>query len=349
MSTPFLSIIIPVYNCEIDIFKKCIYSVRSIQISYEIIIIDDGSSDKLSSEYENFAKRLSVIKYYKQKNAGVSSARNKGIYYSSGKYILFLDADDEISPDLINFINVNSNYMKADWILCGINMLYLKSGKRVTRPVIQESQTEIIQDVSIEKVISILVGSKELNECCGKFIKRDVIVNCGIRFPDGIIESEDIIFNIRLISNIHSIQFIPIKGYIYKYIPHSKERLIKNYKVRFKDREQVNNELELLIKHKVDSKLQSKYMNLWKIKMSINTVQSAMILWENKMLDKEAKQYIESWITKNKVNSFVPMRYFKSVKSFLYYIITKFKMWYMIPMLVKVSIFFERKSLCGRI
>ena len=93
----FLSIIIPLYNPVFCEFKRCIDSMTGITIPHEIVVVDDGSDDDISYECENYIKDSAVIKFVKKENGGVSSARNFGIEKSCGKYILFLDADDEIS------------------------------------------------------------------------------------------------------------------------------------------------------------------------------------------------------------------------------------------------------------
>ena len=99
MEQPFFSIIIPTYNRE-DLVIPAIKSVRNqVFEDWELLIIDDGSTDgtkdKVSS-YTNIDKR---IKYHYQTNAGRSSARNKGITLSNGKFICFLDSDDYYLPN----------------------------------------------------------------------------------------------------------------------------------------------------------------------------------------------------------------------------------------------------------
>jgi glycosyltransferase involved in cell wall biosynthesis len=91
MPEPLVTVIIPAYNCE-----NCIsYAIESVlnqtQKSYELIIVDDGSTDNTSKIVLKYKDR---IKYIYQDNGGVSKARNKGILNSNGKYIGFLDADD---------------------------------------------------------------------------------------------------------------------------------------------------------------------------------------------------------------------------------------------------------------
>jgi len=95
---PFFSIIIPTFNRS-KMLKIAIDSVLQQSFKdFELIIIDDGSTDNTKELIKNFAKRypLNAIRYFHQKNQGVAIARNKGIKKSLGKYIVFLDSDDRL-------------------------------------------------------------------------------------------------------------------------------------------------------------------------------------------------------------------------------------------------------------
>ncbi len=99
------SIIVPVYNTA-EYLEKCLDSIlNQTYNNYEIIIVNDGSKDrskKIIAEYENEHENIKVIT---QKNEGLSEARNVGVRKATGEYIIFLDSDDFIEPNLLETLN----------------------------------------------------------------------------------------------------------------------------------------------------------------------------------------------------------------------------------------------------
>lgn len=92
---PLLTIVIPVYNVE-KYVEKCVKSVIPKEISYEIILVDDGSTDSSLDRCKKLEESNDKIKVIHKKNGGLSSARNCGLYAAKGKYITFMDSDDWI-------------------------------------------------------------------------------------------------------------------------------------------------------------------------------------------------------------------------------------------------------------
>lgn len=97
--TPKVSIIVPVYNVE-NYLRKCLDSLINQTLkNIEIICINDGSTDNSLSILEEYASKDERIIVINQENAGVSSARNRGLEIATGEYIAFVDADDSVTPD----------------------------------------------------------------------------------------------------------------------------------------------------------------------------------------------------------------------------------------------------------
>ena len=89
--TPKVSIIIPVYNCELYITQAIESVLNQTYTDYEIIVIDDGSTDNTHQVLQPYMKK---IRYFSQENKGLSATRNQGIKMAKGKLISLLDADD---------------------------------------------------------------------------------------------------------------------------------------------------------------------------------------------------------------------------------------------------------------
>ncbi len=99
MSVPAISIIIPVYNVE-PYLARCLNSVLSQSFTdFEILLIDDGSTDASGKICDEYASRDERIRVFHKENGGVSSARNVGLKEAKGEWIYFVDADDEVLPD----------------------------------------------------------------------------------------------------------------------------------------------------------------------------------------------------------------------------------------------------------
>ena len=117
-----ISIIIPVYNAE-KTLERCVNSILSQDFTdFELILVDDGSSDKSGQLCQAFASRDSRVRVFHQNNGGVSSARNVGLDNASGKWITFCDSDDYVLPGwLSNFILISEGY---DLIVQGFQTPY---------------------------------------------------------------------------------------------------------------------------------------------------------------------------------------------------------------------------------
>ena len=105
-----ISIIMPVYNKE-KYLKNTIDSILKQEYkNFELIIVDDGSTDKSKYICDEYASKDSRIKVYHIKNEGVSNARNIGLKYATGDYIQFIDADDTINTNTFSkYIDILNN------------------------------------------------------------------------------------------------------------------------------------------------------------------------------------------------------------------------------------------------
>lgn len=116
-----LSIIIPIYNVE-DYLEECLESILNIKYdNFEVLLIDDGSTDKSGEIANNYKKRIKNCRCFHKKNGGLSDARNYGLKYAFGKYVYFMDSDDFIEPVLFELILNTLEDKTADVVLFDAN------------------------------------------------------------------------------------------------------------------------------------------------------------------------------------------------------------------------------------
>lgn len=116
---PAISVIIPVYNVAAYL-EQCVQSVRSQNFSdWELIIIDDGSTDGCSELCDRFAQDDARIRVQHQANSGVAVCRNKGIQLAQGEWVCFVDSDDWVDSNYLQILYENALSLQADICICG--------------------------------------------------------------------------------------------------------------------------------------------------------------------------------------------------------------------------------------
>lgn len=119
-----ISIIVPVYNLQNDL-ERCVFSILSQSYkNLEIILINDGSTDKSWDVIQKLAMSDKRIVPISKSNGGVTSARFVGLRIAKGEYIGFVDGDDEIEPDMYEFLLRNILRYNADISHCGYQMIF---------------------------------------------------------------------------------------------------------------------------------------------------------------------------------------------------------------------------------
>lgn len=213
-----LSIIIPTYNNG-KLVAKAIQSASTYGgTDLEILVVDDGSTDGSTNELQNIDPRVQVIH---KKNGGVSSARNLGLQKAQGEYILFLDADDQLTPewgqqmehlkgqDLILF-----NYQTSKGEIRNINRQCLLSGDEL-----EEYRCTMISNPTKNLTV------------WGKFLRRQVIEEHGLHFDENLSFAEDGDFMVAFLLEIQSLQLVPASFYRYLDSPSSVMRTFDGKKV----------------------------------------------------------------------------------------------------------------------
>lgn len=208
----FFSIIIPVYNVE-KYLGECIESVltQSFQ-SYEIILVNDGSTDTSGDICDEYAKKDKRIKVIHQENKGLSGARNKGIVSSTGEYLLFIDSDDYIAENSLEKLHDTIGENDIDVVFLEI-VKFLPDG--TTQPMNDGYVKEKIVNKNQEEVWEHIANiNKFPGSACSKAVKRSLLSE-DMLFVEGLI-SEDIEWCYRLFGKAVTYSYLEYPFYYYR-------------------------------------------------------------------------------------------------------------------------------------
>lgn len=196
MKYPLLSIIVPVFNMELYV-GKCLRSILSQSFTdFEVIVIDDGSSDNSCRMVEEIIEVDSRVKLFRFPNGGVSVARNRGLKEVIGTFIMFIDADDYITDGYLENIMHHVSQNNADIYIWGITKEDEKGEQAVEKPNLQGlyNQKTFLSDFIIDQYRS---HCGLYGYISNKLIRRDIIETHSIRFNESIRLMEDYDFYLR--------------------------------------------------------------------------------------------------------------------------------------------------------
>lgn len=203
-----ISIIIPVYNAA-EYIVKCVDSVKKQSISeWELIIVDDGSSDSSGSLCDKMAEDDARIRVIHQKNQGVSAARNVGLDIALGEFVMFVDADDWLEPDLCR--TLQAHMKKADVAISGF---YYVKGRGRQENVFSHDILELSVGNQLSPYFDELYEKDLLNSPVGKLYSRALIGNQ--RFSVGTALGEDLLFNLSYFLKCKKMVIVRFAGYNY--------------------------------------------------------------------------------------------------------------------------------------
>ncbi len=133
--SPLVSVVIPVYNVE-QYLEKCIASVINQTFTdYELILVDDGSTDGSGDMIDEWSQRDDRIRVIHKDNGGLSSARNCGIETAVGKYLTFIDSDDYVAKEYLEvLVSIMEEHPGETIAACGFNVVYDEWGKEEGAP-----------------------------------------------------------------------------------------------------------------------------------------------------------------------------------------------------------------------
>ena len=203
---PIISIIVPIYNVG-KYLPKCIESILNQTFkNFELILVNDGSTDNSGVVCDDYAKKDTRIKIIHKSNGGVSSARNAGLYVAKGEYIGFVDPDDYIDKNMYEKLYRLCIDNNSDIAICRFNREI--NGKIQNK----ESTEEIIELNNMEAMNELFKGNLYRFSLCNKLFSKKCFND--VLFPEERIH-EDLSTTYKLFDNSKKTVYINYCGYIY--------------------------------------------------------------------------------------------------------------------------------------
>jgi glycosyltransferase involved in cell wall biosynthesis len=203
-----VSIIIPAYNVENYIYRGLDSCINQTYSDIEIIVVDDGSSDNTYSIAKKYSESDSRVKLYRQKNSGVSAARNFGLNVCTSDYVLFLDSDDWLElntvEEMVNHLPKNNEdcLVSAETTYCHIDKNEIKKEKLST--IMKKTE------MNAEDALLYFEGKPYKLQCCSyKLFSMKVIHENALRFDETIHHGEDGLFVFEYLKRVRKFVYFP--------------------------------------------------------------------------------------------------------------------------------------------
>ena len=202
---PTISIIVPIYNSECYLVK-CIQSVlEQTYTNWELLLIDDGSTDSSRVICDKYAEQDGRIKVFHKENGGVSSARNYGLDNAKGQWITFIDADDSIEPSMLKEMLVKAIEDNADYVYCDILFDYGKYQNYHKAANFTNVHSTMIKNF-IKNTWTVIWNS---------LVKAEIYKKHNLRFSQEYTYCEDFLFAVKAMFYARKVAYTPKAYYHY--------------------------------------------------------------------------------------------------------------------------------------
>lgn len=207
MSTPKISVIVPVYNVE-KWLRRCVDSILAQTFTdFELLLVDDGSTDASGAICDEYAQRDSRVRVFHKPNGGVSSARNLGLNNAKGEWISFVDADDWVATDAFEVISNTACKSETDIVSFGFWSVKKDDKKPILLPSIESGKDNFIRQL--------LLHSWGWTVVWNSFFSSSLLSKYGLLFKEGIVIGEDFDFLFRAYYYAKGIKVIDAPLYFY--------------------------------------------------------------------------------------------------------------------------------------
>ena len=281
---PKVSVLVPVYNLE-NCIGGCINSIiNQTYRNIEIIIVDDGSTDRSRVICEEIAEQNpQIVLFFHQENAGVASARNRAIEHASGDYIAFVDGDDGITRNYIERLLLAATEGNADIVTCKYIDAFSTEERDRIAATMSDASAEV-KTFSAQETLQLLLKQRIAPSSCERLFSRKVIGE--VRFWTGKRYNEDKYFMFQVLFNATKTVFTDEKMYICLNRTESVSRNKNGY----------NNDLIEIaerIKEDVKHGNHDELLELAEYNYLLTLLYSAKLLFRKEVADTERKRYLE--------------------------------------------------------
>lgn len=337
-----VSVIIPVYNVE-PYVRQCLESVINQTYSnLEIIIVDDGSTDNCGKICDLYAEQYNCVAVYHKKNGGLSSARNMGLNYATGEWILFVDSDDWCEVDYIEkMIGLKSNSMID--VIISSSVHELSNGRKYIHQLMRDEG--IYDDNNILNIVwgkSLCITFKnEYNYGINKnstnsapwdkLYRRKIISENDLRYDEKLKVHEDRLFNLKYFEYVKHFKYVDTQGYNYRFV---KQSITKKY-----DIDRVNKEkyfAELIFDYYIKNEKKNVFLEmaicLGALQIFNGIRNNLSVFAINKEKEEKKKLFLEvtDWKIMQKTCKFLKINDISEVKYKLIYITLKYKSYFLL-------------------
>ena len=230
MEKYFITLIVPVYKVDYPKLKKCLSSISAQTAdtsSFEVLLIDDGSPDECPAICDAYAQEHSNVRVIHQKNQGLSVVRNVGVNNAAGEWISFVDGDDWLEPDYVEFAMqaVKQAPADADLLIWDGYSETPKAAETIRFMNWASPELHIYKNEKKEKVIERILPrrltDRDIRKCTcigvtwARIYRRDLLIDNHIENVPGLRVMQDSVFNLWVLEYARTVcyQFKPVYHY----------------------------------------------------------------------------------------------------------------------------------------
>ena len=309
--TPLLSVIVPVYNTK-KYLGKCIDSILAQTYSdYELILVDDGSTDGSSEVCDEYAKKSEKIHVIHKENCGLLHTRKVGFDKACGEYISYIDSDDYIEPEMYEYMMEKLCKHNADVAIC--NMVYEMNGERENFPCYSENgffdKERLVKEIYPNMLYSDDNQKTALPpSLCNKIIRKNVLKKALEDADNTISFGEDALCSFPCLLDAESVYICSDKYfYVYRQVPNSMTRAFDE-KLLDKFRLLITLLDRAFVSRGFDAKSQ---LDCYAVRVSIECIRSQLLFDEKPFADrvKKVDEYLKVDVIKTAFEKAIPEKF----------------------------------------